>query len=207
MPSASPTASGKNTAREREPWNRRRCHDRARDGADGDAEKKCSPQSDRIGERTGEQGEDRHGRRPNPADHRARALIAEAEIFRQPQDHRFVRDRVGGVDEKLDQERQPEFALRSAQDGELADESGEARVQDRTDAFFRRHDGFGGEVFFHARMQLHHFRDKLAAIEQREIVKLFARADKARRDSEFILDRDDDSAFAAAVEFGHDQTG
>ena len=36
---------------------------------------------------------------------------------------------------------------------------------------------------------------------------LFARANKARRNSELILNRHDDAAFAAAVEFGHDQAG
>ena len=55
--------------------------------------------------------------------------------------------------------------LRSAEDGELADESGEAARGQGTDGFFGRHDRFGGEVFFHARMQLHHFRDEIAAVE------------------------------------------
>ena len=42
-------------------------------------------------------------------------------------------------------------------------------------------------------------------IERRKIVELFAGADEARGNSKFILDRDDDPAFAAAVEFGDDQ--
>ena len=43
-------------------------------------------------------------------------------------------------------------------------------------------------------------------IEWREIVELFAGADEARGNSKFILDRHDNAAFAAAIEFGHDQT-
>ena len=42
-------------------------------------------------------------------------------------------------------------------------------------------------------------------IELREIVELFAGADEARGNSEFILDRHHNAAFAAAIEFGHDQ--
>src|SRR5437764_7780207 len=45
----------------------------------------------------------------------------------------------------------------------------------------------------------------LLPIEWREIVNRFARADKARGNAKFILDRYYDPAFAAAVEFGDDQ--
>src|SRR5262249_47602684 len=42
-------------------------------------------------------------------------------------------------------------------------------------------------------------------LERCEIVDLFAGADEARWDSKFILDRHDNAAFAAAVEFRHNQ--
>lgn len=42
-------------------------------------------------------------------------------------------------------------------------------------------------------------------IEWREIVKLFAGANEPRWNSEFILDCHHDAAFAAAIQFGHDQ--
>ena len=42
-------------------------------------------------------------------------------------------------------------------------------------------------------------------LERREIVELFAGADEARGNSKFILDRHHNAAFAAAIEFGHDQ--
>src|SRR6478735_4295320 len=47
--------------------------------------------------------------------------------------------------------------------------------------------------------------DKVARIEEREVVKLFAGADEACGNSEFILDCHHNAAFAAAIEFGHDQ--
>ncbi len=49
-----------------------------------------------------------------------------------------------------------------------------------------------------------HFGDKLARVEWREVADLFACADEACWNFQFILNRDDDSVFAAAVEFGHD---
>ena len=42
-------------------------------------------------------------------------------------------------------------------------------------------------------------------IERRKIVELFAGADETRGNSKFILDRHHNAAFAAAIEFGHDQ--
>src|SRR6266478_7878826 len=51
------------------------------------------------------------------------------------------------------------------------------------------------------RSKLKHVRKKLPRIEHREIVKSFSRANEARWDSEFILDRDNDAASAAAIEF------
>ena len=47
--------------------------------------------------------------------------------------------------------------------------------------------------------------DVLFPIERRKIVELFAGADEARGNSKFILDRHHNAAFAAAIEFGHDQ--
>ena len=85
---------------------------------------------DRVRERSGEQREHRHGRRPAPADHRARRLVAEAEILREPQDHRLVRDRVGGVDQELEQERQPQLALRPVSTVNLRDETAKPRRGD-----------------------------------------------------------------------------
>src|SRR2546423_14859300 len=52
-----------------------------------------------------------------------------------------------------------------------------------------------------------HVRDKIAAVERREVFELFAGTDETRGQSEFFLNRDHDSAFAAAVEFRHDQSG
>src|SRR5438874_965151 len=54
---------------------------------------------------------------------------------------------------------------------------------------------------------LQHLRHKFARVERREVVDLFAGADESRWNFQFILDRDHDSAFAAAIEFSHDQTG
>ena len=148
--------------------------------------------SDRIRERSGEQSEHRHGRRPDPADHRARGLIAEAEILRQPQDHRLVRDRVGRVDEKLDQERQPKLALRSASTVNFPMNPAKPRAGRGPTFLPAALMALAATCFFHARMQLHHVRDKFAPVEQREVFELFAGADKARRNSQLILNRDDD---------------
>src|SRR5205814_8798055 len=52
-----------------------------------------------------------------------------------------------------------------------------------------------------------HFGQKFAGVERREVVDLLAGADEACWDFQFVLNRDHDSAFAAAVEFGYDQTG
>ena len=51
---------------------------------------------------------------------------------------------------------------------------------------------------------LNHVRDEIAAVEFFEVLQLLARADESRRNPEFILNRDDYAAFAAAVEFGGD---
>src|SRR6266545_599004 len=53
--------------------------------------------------------------------------------------------------------------------------------------------------------RLQHVRDKFASVEGREIVQLFAGADKARWNSKFILNRDDDSALADTIELGDDE--
>ena len=124
---------------ERQPWVFGQDHHAARKRTDRDPEKECSAQADRVGERTGQQREHRHRRRPNPADQRPGCLIAEAEIFRQPQHHRFVGDRVGGVDQQLDQEREPKLALRAAKHGELSNEAAKAARRRR------RNDFFGGD--------------------------------------------------------------
>jgi len=42
-------------------------------------------------------------------------------------------------------------------------------------------------------------------IEHRKIIELFAGADKAGGNSKLILNRHDNTAFAAAIELGHDQ--
>jgi len=47
--------------------------------------------------------------------------------------------------------------------------------------------------------------DVRLAIEGGEIVDLLAGADEAGRNFEFFLDGDNDAAFAAAVELGHDE--
>src|SRR6266403_598079 len=54
------------------------------------------------------------------------------------------------------------------------------------------------------RSKLKHVRKKLPRVERREIVDCFASADKTRRNSEFILNRYNDAAFAASIEFGDD---
>ena len=105
----------KHAANQRQRGNRGHDHDAAGEGANRDAEEKSPAQTDRVGERAGEQGEHGHGRRPDPADQCPGRLIAEAEVLREPQDHRLVRDRVGGVDEELDQEREPQLASRASQ--------------------------------------------------------------------------------------------
>src|SRR5580704_9580979 len=43
-------------------------------------------------------------------------------------------------------------------------------------------------------------------IERREIIQLFAGADETRWDSKFVLDRDNDAPFAAAIEFCDNNT-
>src|SRR5882724_3339657 len=53
---------------------------------------------------------------------------------------------------------------------------------------------------------LQHARNECAPIERREIIQLFASADEARWNSKFVLDCDNDSTFAAAVELGDDNT-
>src|SRR5207245_3538153 len=62
------------------------------------------------------------------------------------------------------------------------------------------------EAFCHGLdLQLLHLLCKFARVEWREIIELFTGADKARWNFEFILDRNNDSALAAAIEFGDDQ--
>ena len=53
-------------------------------------------------------------------------------------------------------------------------------------------------------MLLKQFVDELGGVEGLEGVGGFAEADEAGGDAEFLLDGDDDTAFAAAVEFGDD---
>src|SRR5262249_28349050 len=88
------------------------------------------------------QSEDRHCRRPHPADQRACCLIAEAEVLRQPQHHCFVCDRVGCVNEKLDQERKPQLALGSLEHGEFRHET------TQTCGYFGRHGFSQRDSFF-----------------------------------------------------------
>ena len=127
---------GQNAAEKRKPRYGCPDHHAARKRADGDAKKKSATQSDRVGERSREQRKHRHRRRPHPADQGSRGLIAEAEVLRKPQNHRFVRDRVGGVDEELDQERQPQLALSAFEDGELRDESSQPALRSGRSNFF-----------------------------------------------------------------------
>src|SRR6266404_234858 len=49
-------------------------------------------------------------------------------------------------------------------------------------------------------------RNPIASVEYREIVESFARTNEPRRNSKFILNRNHNSPFAAAVEFGNDET-
>ena len=127
MPSASPIASGSTPQSSASARIRVLTITAARDCADRDAQEKCAPQPDRVGQRTGEQREHRHRRRPDPADECPGRLIAETQILRQPQDHRLVRDRVGRVDQELDQEREPQFPVRSFQHRELGKKAHQAR--------------------------------------------------------------------------------
>ena len=138
-------------AEESEPRNGGGHHDRAGDGANRDAEIESSLETDRIGERAGQQGENRHGGRPAPSHQRARRLVAEAEVLREPQDHRLVRDRVGHVDEELEEERQPKLATRAAEDGEFADESGETAGRGGADVLIR----IDRAIFCRLRHELH----------------------------------------------------
>ena len=52
----------------------------------------------------------------------------------------------------------------------------------------------------------HDVRGKIALVERCEIVNRFASADKTRWNSKFILNCNDDPAFAAAIEFSDNQT-
>src|SRR5438876_3067025 len=54
--------------------------------------------------------------------------------------------------------------------------------------------------------RLQQILDVRPPIECRKIIQLFAGADETRWDSQFVLDRDNDAAFAAAVELGDDKT-
>src|SRR5688572_29108256 len=54
---------------------------------------------------------------------------------------------------------------------------------------------------------LQHLLHKRAALEEIEVFHLLARADEARGDAEFVLNRHHTAAFAAAVEFGDDDAG
>jgi len=54
---------------------------------------------------------------------------------------------------------------------------------------------------------LQHFGYKLVGVEWREAFYPFAGADEAGGNFEFVLNCNHDSALAAAVELGHDQTG
>ena len=54
---------------------------------------------------------------------------------------------------------------------------------------------------------LNHIGDEITTIELFEILQLFAGADKTCWNSKFVLNGNDDSAFAAAIKFGRDQAG
>ncbi|MEY2491904.1 MAG: hypothetical protein QOH24_855, partial [Verrucomicrobiota bacterium] len=54
---------------------------------------------------------------------RARRLIAEPQILRQPQHHGLVRDRIRCVDQELDQERQPKLPPRGFENSKFGEES------------------------------------------------------------------------------------
>ena len=136
VPSASPMASGRTP------------HASARDGVVVTTitlraivqmptpRKKVRRKPDRVGQRPGEQREYSHRRRPDPADQSPGGLVVKAEILRKPQNHRLIRDRVRGVDEELDQERQPQLALRSLEDGELREKSAQPRRRDWRNILF-----------------------------------------------------------------------
>src|SRR5205823_3626911 len=51
-------------------------------------------------------------------------------ILRQPQDHRFVGNGVGGVDQEFDQKREQELPSRAFEHGELRDEPAEPARSD-----------------------------------------------------------------------------
>src|SRR5947209_1985052 len=52
---------------------------------------------------------------------------------------------------------------------------------------------------------LNHIGDEITTIELFEILQLFASADEACGNSKFVLNGNNNSAFAAAVELGRDQ--
>ena len=54
---------------------------------------------------------------------------------------------------------------------------------------------------------LNHIGDEITTIELFEILQLFAGADKTCWNSKFVLNGNDDSAFAAAIELRRDQPG
>src|SRR5439155_21644630 len=58
-----------------------------------------------------------------------------------------------------------------------------------------------------SRLHLDQILDIFLPVERRKVVDVFASADKTRWNSKFILDRVDDSAFAAAIEFRDNQAG
>ncbi len=124
-----------NTTRQRQPWNPGCHHHGTRDRADRDAEIERALQPDGIRERAGEKREHCHRRRPTPSYDRARCLIAKPQVLRQPQDHGLIRDRVGGVDQELEQERKPELTSRSAEHREFPDESRDAVHRRNWDMF------------------------------------------------------------------------
>src|SRR6202030_3809988 len=140
---------------------------------------------------------------PDPADQRRRSLITEAEVFRQPQEYRLVGDRVGGVDQELDQEREPKLAPRAFEHGKLGDESAKSIRRRWRNDFFRGND-FSNYFAHGVAFELQHLGYKSARVEWRKVVDFFAGADEAGRDFQFVLNRNDDPAFTAAVELGHD---
>src|SRR5215831_6948989 len=132
----------KNATSERQRWDCRNDHHAASNCANGNAQEKRPTQPDRVCDRTGQQSEDRHCGRPHPADQRPGCLIAEPKVLRQPQHHRLVRDRVRRVNEKLNQKREPQLALRALKNSELRYEAAQ------TCGFSDRHSFFLRDYFF-----------------------------------------------------------
>ena len=107
---------GEQSKRDGKPGRTGKHHDGPAEDANPNADEKCLPQPDGVGQRADQQGDDGHRDRPHGHETQS-LLIAVAEIGGKPAFQRQVGDGVGGEAEQFDRKCEPQLARRAVEAG------------------------------------------------------------------------------------------